>query len=70
MTPTVAAIFDPIVWVIILAIVVLLFGASRIPALSKSVGQSIHGFKKGLSGEDEEPKQIEEKSSDKTPPHE
>ena len=69
MTPTVAALLDPTVWVIIFAIIVLLFGASRLPALGKSVGQSIHGFKKGLSGDDEEQaKQLEGKSTDKTPP--
>ena len=69
MTPTVAAILDPMVWVIIFAIIVLLFGASRIPGLGKSVGQSIRGFKTGLSGEDEEqPKHLEGDSSQKTPP--
>jgi sec-independent protein translocase protein TatA len=69
MTPTVAAILDPMVWVIIFAIIVLLFGASRIPGLGKSVGQSIRGFKTGLSGEDEEqPKQLQDKPPAKTPP--
>jgi len=34
---------------IILGIVVLLFGASRLPKLGKSMGQSIRGFKKGLN---------------------
>jgi sec-independent protein translocase protein TatA len=37
---------------IIFAIIVLLFGASRLPGLGKSVGQSVRGFKTGLSGED------------------
>ena len=41
---------------IILGILVLLFGASRLPKLGKSMGQSIRGFKKGLNedGDDEE----------------
>jgi sec-independent protein translocase protein TatA len=61
--------FDPIVWVIILAIIVLLFGGSRIPGLGKSIGQSIRGFRTGLSGEDEEkPKELESKPPDDTPP--
>ena len=55
---------------IIFAIIVLLFGASRLPGLGKSVGQSIRGFKTGLSGADEEkPKERENKPpEDTTPP--
>ena len=54
---------------IIFAIIVLLFGASRLPGLGKSVGQSVRGFKSGLSGADEEkPKEIEKKTDDATPP--
>ena len=34
---------------IILAIVLLLFGATRLPKLGKGLGQSIRGFKKGLN---------------------
>ncbi len=33
-------------WVIILAVVLVLFGATRLPALSKSLGQSIRIFRK------------------------
>jgi sec-independent protein translocase protein TatA len=70
MTPTVAAVFDPMVWVIIFAIVVLLFGASRLPALGKSVGQGIHGFKTGLNEDDDadKPKELENKPSDGAKP--
>ena len=35
-------------WVIILAIVLLLFGATRLPALSKSLGQSVKNFRKEM----------------------
>jgi sec-independent protein translocase protein TatA len=60
---------NPFVWAIILAIVVLLFGGSRIPGLGKSIGQSIRGFKTGLSGADEEkPKELESKPPDDTTP--
>jgi sec-independent protein translocase protein TatA len=38
---------------IIFVILLLLFGATRLPALSKSLGQSIRGFKQGLK--DDEP---------------
>ena len=54
---------------IIFAIIVLLFGASRLPGLGKSVGQSVRGFKSGLSGEDEEKAQeLESKPPDDTTP--
>ena len=35
---------------IILAIVVLLFGASRLPQLGKALGETVRNFKKGSSG--------------------
>jgi sec-independent protein translocase protein TatA len=58
---------------IILAIVLLLFGATRLPKLGKGLGQSIRGFKKGLNedGTDEidEPDQAQiEKGKDESTP--
>jgi len=55
---------------IIFAIIVLLFGARKLPGLGKSVGESVRGFKSGLSGEDEEkPKELQNKPpDDATPP--
>lgn len=38
--------------IVILVIVVLIFGANRLPQLGKGLGEAIKGFKKGLSGED------------------
>ncbi len=40
--------------IIIALVVLLLFGATRLPKLGKSMGQSISGFKKGLQEGDEE----------------
>jgi sec-independent protein translocase protein TatA len=40
--------------IIILLIVVVLFGASRLPQLGKGLGEGIRSFKKSFSGEDEE----------------
>jgi sec-independent protein translocase protein TatA len=38
--------------ILILAVVVLLFGASRIPALAESVGKGVRSFKRGLRGDE------------------
>jgi sec-independent protein translocase protein TatA len=38
---------------IILVIVFLIFGASRLPQMGSGFGQAIRGFKDALSGEDE-----------------
>lgn len=53
--------------IIIALVVLLLFGATRLPKLGKSMGQSISGFKKGLQeGDDEivEVVNIEETATD------
>ncbi|WP_456434134.1 Sec-independent protein translocase subunit TatA/TatB [Nitratifractor sp.] len=42
---------------VILAIVVLLFGAKKIPELAKGVGKGVKEFKKAINEEDEEPKE-------------
>jgi len=39
--------------VIILVIVIVLFGAKRIPEIMRGLGQGVHGSKKGIRGEDE-----------------
>lgn len=36
--------------IIILIIVILIFGASRLPEIGKGVGQAIRNFKRSLSG--------------------
>lgn len=42
-------------WLVILVVVLLLFGATRIPALMRSLGASVKEFRKGLKeGEKEE----------------
>ena len=43
--------------IIILAIVLLLFGAKKLPELSKSIGSSARELRKGLSGDDEKKNQ-------------
>ena len=43
---------------IVLAIVVLLFGARKIPDLAKGMGRGIKDFKKAIKEDEEEPKEI------------
>lgn len=55
--------------IIILLIIVLLFGATRIPQLARSLGKSVSEFKKGVrEGEQEEPakKSDEKEKAEKT----
>lgn len=47
---------------VILAVVVLLFGANKLPKLGGAIGESIKNFKKGIN--DKDPKELS--SSDKT----
>ncbi len=56
---------------VILAIVVLLFGAKKIPELAKGLGSGIKNFKKAMKEDEEEiatekNKEIEEKSATTT----
>lgn len=51
---------------IVLAIVVLLFGAKKIPDLAKGMGKGIKDFKKAIKEDEEEPKEIA-KSDAETP---
>lgn len=40
--------------VIIFLIVLVLFGAGKIPTIAKDLGSGIRGFKKAISGEDDD----------------
>jgi sec-independent protein translocase protein TatA len=52
-------------WLIILGIVLLLFGAKKLPELARSLGKSTREFKKGLKeGETEEERSAAQKSED------
>lgn len=42
--------FSPFHWLIVLAIVVLLFGGKKIPEVMKGVGEGIRSFKEGMHG--------------------
>ncbi|MGE0103482.1 MAG: twin-arginine translocase TatA/TatE family subunit [Blastocatellales bacterium] len=42
--------------IIVLVILLLLFGGSRLPSLAKGLGESIRSFKAGVNEEPEDPK--------------
>ena len=48
----------PLPWqlILILLVILVIFGASRLPELGKGLGEGIRNFKKALSGETEERK--------------
>jgi len=46
--------------ILVLAFVVVVFlFAKRLPQIGRALGESIRGFKKGLSGKEEEPKKVD-----------
>ncbi len=55
---------------VILAIIFILFGASRLPEAGKALGAGIRNFKKALSGEIEEEKNIKEVKAEDVEPEE
>jgi sec-independent protein translocase protein TatA len=48
----------PLPWqlILILLVVLVIFGASKLPEFGKGLGEGIRNFKKALSGEEEEKK--------------
>ena len=53
---------------IILAVVLLLFGAGRIPRVMGDVGKGIRNMKKGLTEDEEEAKKLDSKEAEIIPP--
>lgn len=50
-------------WIVILIVILLLFGGSRLPQLAKSLGQSKRAFKEGLDDAEEEARLEKPRSS-------
>jgi sec-independent protein translocase protein TatA len=48
---------SPIHWLIVLAIILLLFGGRKIPELAKGLGEGIRNFRDGMAGRDANPPQ-------------
>lgn len=53
-------------WLIIFLIIVLLFGASKLPELARSMGKAKKEFKKGMEEEEEKEEKKEETAASKT----
>jgi len=51
--------------VVILIIVVIVFGAGKLPDLGKGLGQGIKNFKKALSGQDDDDDSAKKEINDK-----
>ena len=49
---------------IVLLILVVLFGASKIPQLGRGIGEGIRNFKKGLKGDDADSPQLPGRGQD------
>jgi sec-independent protein translocase protein TatA len=54
-------------WLIILIIVIVLFGGSRLAGVGKALGQSIREFREGVSaGKDKEDEEAKDASTDES----
>ena len=49
-----AFINNPTAIILIVAVVLLLFGGSKVPEMMKGIGQGVREFKKGIHTDDEE----------------
>jgi len=50
--------------IVLLLILVLLFGASKLPQIGRGLGEGIRNFKKGVKSDDD-PERLEENSADR-----
>jgi sec-independent protein translocase protein TatA len=48
--------------VVILLILLLLFGASRLPGIAAGLGGAVHTFRKSIKGADDDDKALEDKT--------
>ncbi|HUX90841.1 MAG TPA: Sec-independent protein translocase subunit TatA [Gallionellaceae bacterium] len=47
-------------WLIVLVVVVLIFGTKKLGNIGKDMGSAVKGFKEGMKGDDETPKQVKD----------
>ncbi len=49
-------------WLIVLLVVVLIFGTKKLRNIGSDLGGAVKGFKEGMKGEEESPKQADTKT--------
>ncbi len=54
--------------ILILLIVIIIFGARRLPELGKGIGEGIRNFKKSMSGKEKQPEEEKKPEPEKTQP--
>lgn len=52
---------NPMIWILIVGMVFLLFGGSKLPQLAKALGQSKRSFKEGLEESEDKGQEQQEK---------
>ena len=60
--------FSPFHWLVVLAVVVLLFGGKKIPEVMKGLGEGIRNFKEGMHGAIQGPAQTTQVTQATPPP--
>jgi sec-independent protein translocase protein TatA len=60
--------FSPFHWLVVLAIVVLLFGGKKIPEVMRGLGEGIRSFKEGMHGAGQTPVQTTQVQPPAAPP--
>ncbi len=48
-------------WLIVLLVIVLIFGTKKLGNVGRDLGSAVKGFKEGMKGEEESPKQVQHK---------
>ena len=61
---------NPMIWLLIIGVIFLLFGGSKLPQLAKALGQSKRSFKEGLDeaedkSQEQQKKRVEEVTGNK-----
>jgi TatA/E family protein of Tat protein translocase len=52
---------NPMIWLLVVGVIFLLFGGSRLPQLAKALGQSKRSFKEGLEESEDKSQEQQEK---------
>jgi sec-independent protein translocase protein TatA len=54
-------------WLVLLVVIMLLFGPSRLPSIGKNIGEAIRGLKGGLAGLDDENQKLPQPNTEPKP---